>query len=75
MMLTRSNAPLYTDRERELMNAVAAEVVGKNDLDLTGAVERVRLLWFPGASAAELRQAVALHRDPLPNEPQEADWQ
>jgi hypothetical protein len=74
MMLTRSNAPLYTDRERELMNSVAAEVVGTS-LDADRALERVRLLWFPGATAADLRRAVAQHRDPLPNEPQEAEWQ
>ena len=74
MFLTRSNAPWYSDRERELMNEVAAEVTGKG-LDLGNAVEAVRLLWYPGATAADLHQALAHHRNPLPNELQEADWQ
>jgi hypothetical protein len=74
MFLTRSNAPWYSDRERELMNEVAAEATGKG-LDLGNAVEAARLLWYPGATADGLRQALAHHRDPLPNEPLEADWQ
>jgi hypothetical protein len=73
-MLNHANAPWYTDAELSVLNEVAAELVAarRSANDACVAVHRA---WFAGATISGLRRAVAAHRDPRPDEPEEADWQ
>jgi hypothetical protein len=73
-MFTRENTPWYTPDEREMLNALAAELMlakGWRDIE---ARDAVHLAWLPGATPDQVRRAVAVHRPPLPGEPQEPEW-
>ena len=73
-MLSHENAPWYNDAELAILNRIAAELVAarRSDSEAQIAVHRA---WFAGATVDGLRRAVAVHRDPLPGEQREPDWQ